>query len=318
MSEKNDKYWMRRAIQLASHGWGHTSPNPMVGAVIVSADGRILGEGWHRQYGGPHAEVMACSDVRPEDYSLLHDATIYVTLEPCSHYGKTPPCAELIIRKGIGRCVTGCADPNPKVSGRGIKMLREAGIDVRENVLEEECMFLNRRFMTAQKMRRPWILLKWAESADGFIAIPDDIHHDKIDETSHLPVKLSTPVSAVFMHRIRAATDAILVGTNTILSDHPSLTTRLWPGKNPIPVIFDSARIPHDISLAGRVPLRLDTDISLDDNMHRLFSQHGITSLMVEGGRDTLQRFIDAGLYDEIRRERASANIEKGLKAPKF
>ena len=166
----NDEYWMRRALQLAANGAGHLSPNPMVGAVIVGAEGRILGEGWHRKYGGPHAEVQAFLNVRPEDEPLLRDATIYVTLEPCSHYGKTPPCALLLVNKGIRRAVIGCGDPNPKVAGRGIRILREAGIEVTENVLRDECMALNKRFMTTHIKRRPWILLKWAQSADGFIA----------------------------------------------------------------------------------------------------------------------------------------------------
>ena len=279
---------MRRALQLACNGAGHVSPNPMVGAVIVNAGGRIIGEGWHRRYGGPHAEVNAFADVKPEDEHLLPESTIYVTLEPCSHYGKTPPCAELVVRKGVKRVVVGCGDPNPKVAGRGIRMIREAGIEVTENCLEEECRFLNRRFMTAHTLRRPWILLKWAQRADG-----------------SMEGQVSTPLSAALMHRERTLCDAILVGTNTILSDHPSLTARLWPGESPKPVAFRSPRIPEDVKFAGREPIWLNPEISLKENMEYLFREHGVTSLMVEGGRRLLDSFMAEGLYDEIRIETA-------------
>lgn len=314
----NDEYWMRRALQLAANGAGHVSPNPMVGAVIVGAEGRILGEGWHRKYGGPHAEVQAFLNVRPEDEPLLRDATIYVTLEPCSHYGKTPPCALLLVNKGIRRAVIGCGDPNPKVAGRGIRILREAGIEVTENVLRDECMALNKRFMTTHIKHRPWILLKWAQSADGFIAAPNPGLVSADGTPAYLPVKLSCPVGAVLMHRERAMVDAILAGTDTLIADNPSLTSRLWPGNSPHPVIFRSNRLPSGLNVFARDPIILDPSLPLEENMHLLFADHGVTSLMVEGGASLLQSFIDAGLYDEIRVEKSNKWLSEGLKAPEI
>lgn len=310
-----DEKYMRRALQLATYGAGHVSPNPMVGAVIVSADGRIIGEGWHRRYGGPHAEVQAFRNVRPEDEHLLPHSTIYVTLEPCSHYGKTPPCANLIVEKGVARAVIGCGDPNPKVSGRGIRILRDAGIQVTENILEDECRRLNRRFMTAQTLHRPWILLKWAESADGYMALGDSNRHGA---SPYRSVALSTPVSLELMHRERAMCDAIMVGTDTLLNDNPSLTTRLWPGNSPRPVLFRSPRLTDDLGILGREPIWLDPEKPLEVNMKTLFTDHGVTSLMVEGGRRLLSSFISAGLYDEIRREIASCSLGDGLPAPQL
>lgn len=292
---------MRRALRLATYGAGHVSPNPMVGAVIVAPDGRIIGEGWHRRYGGPHAEVEAFRNVRQEHEHLIPDSTIYVTLEPCSHFGKTPPCALLLVDKGIGKAVVGCGDPNPKVAGKGIGILRDAGIEVVENVLEDECRFLNRRFMTAHTQGRPWILLKWAETADG-----------------RLDAKISTPVSLALMHRERAMCDAILVGTNTILADRPSLTTRYWPGRSPRPVLFRSPSLPENLTLGGRSLIWLDRRKPLKENMQMLFRDHGITSLMVEGGRKIIDYFISADLYDEIRLEKGSMITGGFVKAPKL
>lgn len=316
--ENIDEYWMRRALQLASNGAGHVSPNPMVGAVIVGADGRILGEGWHRKYGGPHAEVQAFMNVLPEDEPLLRHATIYVTLEPCSHYGKTPPCALLLKSKGIRRAVIGCGDPNPKVAGKGIAILREAGIEVAENVLRDECMALNKRFMTAQIYHRPWILLKWAQSADGFMAAVNPDYESWPGAQPYKPVKLSTPVGAVLMHRERTLTDAIMVGTNTLLADNPSLTARLWPGKSPRPVIFRSPDVPDNLNVFDRDPIILDPALPLERNMKKLFTEHGVTSIMVEGGSKLLQSFLDAGFYDEIRIEKSDIILSNGLIVPKI
>lgn len=315
---ERDRRLMRRALQLALNGAGHVSPNPMVGAVIVSADGRIIGQGWHRRYGGPHAEVQAFRNVRPEDEPLLRQATMYVTLEPCSHYGKTPPCAMLLVDKGIRRAVIGCGDPNPKVSGRGMAILRDAGIEVTENVLHDECMALNKRFMTAQTLRRPWIMLKWAESADGFMARCNPRFIPGTTQTRYLPVQLSTPAGSVLMHRERAMSDAILVGTGTLIADNPSLTTRLWPGNSPRPVIFRSCRLPDTLKVYERDPIILDPTLPLQENMHLLTERHGITSLMVEGGATMLQSFVNAGLYDEIRIEKADFLLGNGLEAPKI
>ena len=283
-----DERYMRRALQLAAYGEGRVAPNPMVGAVVV-ADGRIIGEGFHATYGGPHAEVNAIRSVKERDRHLLAKATIYVTLEPCSHYGKTPPCAKLIIDTGIPNVVTGAPDPNPLVSGRGICMLREAGADVTEGVLLKECLDINRRFMTAQTMGRPWIQLKWAQSADGFIASTD------ADGNPH-PVKFSTPLSSVWMHRERAMAEAIMVGHNTEKTDKPHLDVRLWAGKNPLKV-----ECPRDANLP---------------ELMKSLREKGITSLMVEGGAKLLTSFIKEGLYDEIRIEEAPMALGSGLKAP--
>ena len=280
--------YMRRALQLARGGEGRTAPNPMVGAVVV-ADGRIIGEGFHRTCGGPHAEVNAIASVAEADRKLLKDATIYVTLEPCSHYGKTPPCAKLIIDTGIPRVVVGASDPNPLVAGRGIRMLREAGIDVTENVLAEECAELNRRFMTAFSGPRPWIQLKWAQSADGFMAALSP-------EGEPRPVAFSNPLSSVWMHRQRALVESIMAGNNTLRIDRPRLDVRLWGGRNPRKV-----------------------EIYHNDNLREKMEQlrkEGVTSLMVEGGPTLLESFIREGLYDEIRIETAPFALGSGLKAP--
>lgn len=306
---------MRRALQLARQGAGHVSPNPMVGAVIVSADGRIIGEGWHRAYGGPHAEVQAFRNVAPADEHLIPNATIYVTLEPCSHYGKTPPCAALLCSRHIRRAVIGCGDPNPKVAGRGIAMLRDAGIEVVENVLHDECYSLNKRFMTAHTLHRPWIQLKWAESADGFMAAANR-NSSSPDGGKYTSAALSTPTGMVLMHRERSLCDAIIVGTDTMLTDRPSLTTRLWPGNSPRPVLFASPRLPQQLKVGGREPIWLDRELPLAENMSMLFSDYGITSLMVEGGATLLSAFIGVGLYDEIRCEVSDIRLGDGLPAP--
>lgn len=306
---------MARALQLARYGAGYVSPNPMVGAVVVSPDGRIIGEGWHRKYGQAHAEVNAMASISPKDEHLIKDSTIYVTLEPCSHYGKTPPCSLLLIQKGIGRVVVGSPDPFPLVSGRGIKMLREAGIEVVENFMQQECDNLNRRFITAHSLRRPYILLKWAMSKDGFMAAADA-------EGNLKPVKLSNPVSSVIMHSKRSVYDAIMVGTNTVVIDNPSLTTRLWPGNSPRPVTFKSDRLSQQHIIASREPIFITSSSPQKDNdrlgeeMNRLYTDFGITSLMVEGGAKTLRSFINSNLFDEIRMEISENVIGIGTEAP--
>ena len=297
---KSDETYMGRALELARLGAGHVSPNPMVGAVIVSPDGRIIGEGYHRKFGEAHAEVNAVNSVKESDRQYLPDSTIYVTLEPCSHYGKTPPCSGMLCRLKIKRCVVGTVDPNPKVAGRGIRMMRESGIEVTENVLRSECEAINVRFMTAQRKKRPWILLKWAVTATGEMSAPDG-----------QPIAISTPLTRVLMHMERTLCDAIIVGTNTLLSDNPSLTARLWPGNSPRPVIFDSPRLADSglrnrLNVFRRNPIILDASLPLEKNMEILFTEHGIISLMVEGGKKLLDSFLNAGLYDRIRLERAS------------
>lgn len=297
---------MCRALQLAAMGQGRVSPNPMVGAVIV-CDGKIIGEGYHRQWGGPHAEVNAVASVA--DKTKLSCSTMYVTLEPCSHYGKTPPCAELIKKNGIPRVVVGAMDPFEKVRGRGVDMLRKAGVDVVTGVLEKECEELNKHFMTAHKSGRPFVLLKWAESNDGFIS-------GKGGE----PVALSNELTKMWMHRERSRYDAIMVGTNTIITDNPQLSVREWPGRNPRCITFDlKGRLPKDCQVIGKEGAIVVTEnIPLDDLLGRLYKEHGITSLMVEGGAKLLQSFLDDGCYDEVRIERSTLKIGEGIKAPKI
>lgn len=294
---KDDVTFMRRAIQLARLGEGNVSPNPMVGAVVVAPGGRIIGEGYHRKYGEAHAEVNAIASVAQRDRKLLRDSTIYVTLEPCSHYGKTPPCAKLIIDTGLRRVVVGSLDPFPQVSGRGIKMIEEAGIETTIGVLREGCEQLNRRFMTAHRNGRPWVQLKWAESADGFLSTKDKAGNPA-------PAQLSTLVSRVWMHRQRSLADAIMVGTTTIISDNPSLTCRYWPGKNPKKITFQSYRTPPESLIArDSETIFLSPNAPLKPQLEHLYSERGITSLMVEGGAETLRSFMAEGLADEIRCE---------------
>lgn len=296
---------MKRAIKLAKNGLGSVSPNPMVGAVVVH-DGVIIGEGFHRKYGEAHAEVNAIASVA--DKELLKDSTIYVTLEPCCHYGKTPPCAKLIIDSRIPRVVVGSRDPSDKVSGKGIAMLREAGIEVIEGVMEEECRAINPAFMTAHSLHRPYIMLKWAQSSDGYIASSDGA-----------PVKFSTPLTSVLMHRKRALFDGIMIGANTLRNDNPRLDTRLWHGKSPRPVIITrSGNLPPDSYLLSESPLSpiiLDGNKPIAQNLAALVD-NGITSLLVEGGAELLQSLIDEGLWDEARVETSPAVLHDGIKAP--
>ena len=281
----NDEFYMQRCIQLAANGIQGARPNPMVGAVIV-ANGRIIGEGYHVRCGEGHAEVNAFASVRPEDEALLKDATIYVSLEPCSHYGKTPPCADLIIKKGVRRVVVGTIDPFAEVQGRGIRKLQEAGIDVTVGVLEKECQWLNRRFFTYHREHRPYIILKWAQTANGFI---DD--HGKA-------LQISNEQTQMLSHQLRAEEDAILVGHTTDAREHPQLTVRHWHGPNPKRIVLT-----HDRPLP-----------QLMDDLY----QHVIQSLIVEGGRQTLQSFIAAGLWDEIRVETGAMTVTDGTRAPQL
>ena len=279
---------MSRALQLARNGEGRVSPNPMVGAVITHGD-RIIGEGFHAFYGGPHAEVNAINSVKEEDRHLLKDSTIYVTLEPCAHHGKTPPCANLIVNTGIPKVVIGSLDPNHLVAGKGVKILEDSGIEVEKGVLEKECMELNRRFMKAHSTTLPWITLKWAQSADGYIAGVNG-------NGDFYPVKFSSVLSSIKVHRERAAVDAIMVGANTEKIDHPQLNVRLWGGNSPAKYVAE-----------GNIDCR-----DFAENLRK----EGITSLIVEGGAKLLKSFINEGLYDEIRVEISPEILGKGLKAP--
>ncbi len=281
-NEEKDERYMRRCLQLAANGMQNARPNPMVGAVIVSGD-RIIGEGYHQRYGEGHAEVNAFASVRAADEPLLAESTIYVSLEPCSHYGKTPPCADLIIRKGVKRCVVGCVDPFAEVSGRGIQRLRDAGITVITGVLEQECRWLNRRFFTYHSKHRPYIILKWAQSADGFI------------DKDYKAIQLSNSQTQIRSHKLRADEDAILVGHTTYDREHPLLNVRYWSGPDPKRIVLT-----HDRPL----PLLIDD----------LYMQ-GIQSLIVEGGSQTHQSFIESGLWDELRVETAPKVLGRGTKA---
>lgn len=286
-----DEKYMKRCIQLAKNGRQNAQPNPMVGAVIVH-EGRIIGEGYHIRCGEGHAEVNACASVRPEDEKYLKDSTIYVSLEPCSHYGKTPPCADLLISKGFKRCVIGCQDPFAKVQGRGIKKLRDAGIEVTVGVLEEECKALNKRFMTFHGNGRPFVTLKWAQSADGFI----DGH-------------ISTPYTQMICHKRRAEHQAILVGRHTYEIDKPGLNVREWYGKNPKKYVVSND--PNFTVNEGFERL-IGNVSSILDKLH----EEGIQTLLVEGGSKLHQSFIDSGLWNECYVETGDEAIHGAVPAP--
>ena len=295
----SEAMYMKRCLQLAENGLLTTRPNPMVGAVVVHND-RIVGEGYHIRPGEAHAEVNAIADVvgryPAEADGMLRGSTLYVNLEPCSHYGKTPPCAELIMRKGIKKVVVGCLDPFGKVAGRGVQMLRDAGVDVTGGVLEDECRQLNRRFITFHTKKRPYITLKWAQSGNGFI---DNNFHQEL---------FSTPYSRMLVHKLRSENDAILVGRVTEEREHPQLNVRYWTGRSPQKIVLST----HPYSIRGErwfddARLMLDT-----------LYKEGIQTLLVEGGRQTLQWFIDNRLYDEVRVETSDKIIENGTRAPQI
>lgn len=321
---EEEKY-MRRCIELAKNGLCNVAPNPMVGAVIV-CDGLIIGEGYHIRCGEAHAEVNAIRSVK--DKSLLSRSTIYVSLEPCSHYGKTPPCADLIIEKQIPRIVIGCQDPFSQVAGRGIQKLRDAGREVTIGVLEKECRYLIRRFITFNTLHRPFITLKWAESADHFI---------DVERTDGNPVVLSSPLTSMLVHKKRAETDAIMVGRRTALLDNPSLTVRNWYGRNPVRIVLDRAlSLPHSLRLFdGEVPTIVFTAEKHPDKKNvtyrtieftqdilpqimKVLYQQKIQSLLVEGGSQLLQSFIDAELWDEVYIEKCPCKLNSGVKAPEI
>lgn len=324
-----DEKYMRRCLQLAAKGKGQVSPNPMVGAVVVHDD-KIIGEGYHRQYGQAHAEVNAINAVK--DQSLLSKSTIYVSLEPCSHYGKTPPCAELIIRSGIPKVVIAGVDPFPSVSGRGVKMLRDAGVEVVIGVLEQEAKELNKEFFTAQISKRPYIYLKWAQSRDGYI-------DGERSEQNPFPAKLSNDFTQILVHKLRAGTDAIMIGTNTAIKDNPHLTSRLWDGKNPIRIVIDrTGRIPdhfnlfdnkvdtivfseiheHEASVGSVTYIPMTFDESFFEKILHILYERKIRSVMLEGGSRLLQTVIDQNLWDNAFLEIADKELTKGIPAPRI
>lgn len=298
-----DEIYMRRCIQIARNGLLTAKPNPSVGAVIVAADGRTIGEGFTSAYGGPHAEVNAFASVKPDDEKLLHEATMYVSLEPCSHWGKTPPCCDLIIKKGVRRVVCGCVDPYAKVQGRGIRKIREAGIQVDVGILEAECIESNKRFFTSNVSHRPYIILKWAQSWDGFL---DDHFH---------PTMFSTPFTQMLAHKLRAENDAILVGRTTAERDNPRLNVREWAGKDPLRILLTS-----DKAFASGFLSKHDDGwkcfAGISDALAFLHD-NGKQSLIVEGGAATHASFLKAGLWDEIRVETSPKRVGEGTVAPR-
>ncbi|MCK0131820.1 bifunctional diaminohydroxyphosphoribosylaminopyrimidine deaminase/5-amino-6-(5-phosphoribosylamino)uracil reductase RibD [Flavobacteriaceae bacterium F08102] len=319
-----EKY-INRCLQLAKKGLGYTRPNPMVGCVIVHNE-RIIGEGFTSPYGGAHAEVNAIKSVKNK--GLLKESTLYVSLEPCSHTGKTPPCTNLIKTYGFKKVVVGCVDPNEVVNGSGISQLRAAGIEVEVGVLRAECIELNRRFFTFQREKRPFIRLKWAETMDGYF------DRDRAQAVVG-PYWISNVYAQQMVHQFRAEEQAILVGTTTVLNDNPSLTVRTWAGQNPVKVIIDrSLKVPNDAAVfngGGKVLVfteqnREDTEVAqyividfqqsiahqIGNQLYRL----GIQSILIEGGAQTLQTFIDAELWDEAYVFKGDVRFEKGLEAP--
>lgn len=321
-----DIKYMQRCLELAKIGIGNVAPNPMVGSVIV-CNNRIIGEGYHMQYGGNHAEVNAINSVLHKD--LLKKSTLYVNLEPCSHHGNTPPCSDRIIEEKIPNVVIGTTDTNSLVAGKGIERMRKAGIQVRENILSRECFKLNKRFFTFHEKKRPYIILKWAESADGFMDI------ERNENTSKEPFWISNSISRMITHRWRSQEQAIMVGYNTVLNDNPSLTTRDWPGSSPIRIVIDpelklshSAKVFHNDAKTFVFSKHQTNDkentryfmvsekkeflISVIQKLHEL----KIQSIIIEGGKATLERFMQGNLWDEARVFRSNQKMNSGLRAP--
>lgn len=309
-----EEKYMQRCLQLAKNGLGTTYPNPLVGSVIVSNDDKILGEGWHFKSGQPHAEVNAVLDAERKGYgeSAFAKAVLYVNLEPCSHTGKTPPCASMIVKKGFKKVVVGTLDPHDKVAGKGVNLLKDAGIDVVVGVLENECNDLNKRFFTFHKKQRPYIILKWAETADGFMA-PETKNEQK-------PVWITNTYSRQLAHKLRAQENAILVGTKTVIDDNPSLTCRDWSGNNPIRIILDPRdsistyyQVMDDAAHTLKFKQNSSDSLGIVNNLYK----NNIQSVIIEGGSKTIQSFIDANLWDEAYQFIGTEVLfHKGLKAP--
>ncbi len=319
--------YMGRCLELAKLGMGNVAPNPMVGAVLVHNE-RIIGEGWHQQYGGPHAEVNCIDSVKEEDKKLIEESVLYVSLEPCAHYGKTPPCADLIIRHKIPKVVIACRDPFKQVDGKGIEKLKAAGINVETGVLENEAVKLNSRFFTFHTKHRPYIILKWAETSDGFIA--NGNHSQRL--------LVSNEFSNRLVHRWRSEEASILIGTHTALHDDPELTTRLWPGNSPIRLVVDlKLRLPNSLKIfdgktqtiifnttrhsesGNPIYYQVTEDVSLVHQILNALYQMNIQSVLVEGGAKMLQSFIDEEAWDEARIIKSSSiTAYQGLPAPEL
>jgi len=328
MPEADESLYLKRCLQLAANGKQTCSPNPMVGAVIVH-EGRIIGEGWHRKAGEPHAEPNAIGSVK--NRSLLRHSTLYVSLEPCSHYGKTPPCVELIIREGIPRVVIGTLDPFPLVAGRGVSKLREAGVEVLVGVEEDACKQLNKAYFHFLAKGRPWIILKWAQTADGFID-----RNRKLDD-KQATLKISTSFTQMVTHKLRSESDAIMVGTNTALLDDPGLNVRSWSGKNPLRIVLDrQGVVPETAKLldgstetivfsgvkSGKYGktnwIKIDFNQNILNQMLFVLQGFKIQSLLVEGGALLHESFLQADLWDEIQVETSVESIGAGVPAPKI
>ena len=316
--------YIARCIEIARRGEYYVAPNPMVGAVLVDADGQILAEGWHEKFGEAHAEVNCFRNYESTEYRIqntdLSKCTLFVSLEPCSHYGKTPPCAKLIIEKGVGRVVVGMLDPNPLVAGKGVQMLRDAGIEVVVGVMEEECRELNKRFLCLHEKHRPYVLLKWAQTADGFVDYNRPIGDWSL-VNGHLngALPISTEKTKALVHKMRAGNMAIMVGTRTVLLDNPRLLNTHWEGRNPIRVTIDRHHvIPADARIlsdeAETIVYREQTDwpFILAD-----LAKRNIHSILVEGGPALLNHILETGLWDEIHIEVApELTIGEGVAAP--
>ena len=331
--------FIAHCIEIARRGEYFVAPNPMVGAVLTDSEGKILAEGWHEQYGGPHAEVncfrCAENDVRRTDVRCTKDykdCTLFVNLEPCSHYGKTPPCAKMIIEKGVGRVVVGMLDPNPLVAGKGVQMLRDAGIDVIVGVMEQECRELNKRFVCLHEKKRPYVVLKWAQTKDGFVDRNRRIEDLRLKiEDLHLngALAISTEETKKLVHKMRAENMAIMVGTRTVLLDNPRLMNTHWEGRNPIRVTLDrhhvipaDARIFSDETEGIWQLGGIEKTIVYRDNTEWEFvlsdlAKRNIHSILVEGGTTLLNHILSTGIWDEIHVEVApELQIGDGVKAP--
>ena len=319
---------MYRCLQLAKLGAGNTAPNPMVGCVIV-CNGKIIGEGYHQKYGEPHAEVNAINSV--SNVELLKKSTLYVTLEPCAHFGLTPPCSDLIVANRIPKVVIGTIDPFTKVAGKGIEKLKKAGIEVEVGILEKECRELNKRFFTFHEKKRPYIILKWAETLDGFIDV------ERTDKEFGEPTWITGKGALQRVHEIRAIEDAIFVGTNTALKDNPTLTVRHCSGRNPIRVLLDNhLRLPKHLNLFdGTVKtivfnsqkneeIENTSFVKIDFNKNILTQilddlyNKNILSVIVEGGKQLLESFINDNIWDEAHQFIGNKYFYKGIKAPQI
>jgi diaminohydroxyphosphoribosylaminopyrimidine deaminase/5-amino-6-(5-phosphoribosylamino)uracil reductase len=314
----NDTLFIKRCLRLAKKGLGYTYPNPLVGCVIVHR-GKIIAEGWHKKAGRNHAEREAILKVK--DPTLLSESTLYVNLEPCDHHGKTPPCSDLIVEMKIPRVVIGCLDQNKKVLGKGLKKLQAAGCEVKIGVLESDCQKLNRRFFSFHQKKRPYVILKWAESADGFIAPPE----------SGKPYWLTDTLSKQRVHQWRSQEQSVMVGVQTVLNDNPKLNTRLWEGNHPLPVIIDPnqrlSQSKKKLNLKMKKILTITNlneannqdkkTLTPEEILNQLYHKD-LQSVIIEGGTNTLQHFIDAHLWDETRIFITNKLLDGGLPAPKI